>query len=370
MPRTVAREWRGPRARRILARMAYPKALPVGLRAGACYPVHVPPGTIIGAPTPAQPPRTRYSVCALDAAGEPQALDDGSPCRPPLPAAARFFWLAIPAHAAEHDAELPRGEAPSFEGAVAAAAERFPGALYAGDREASRWHSMQDPLVQLEIALSTRGRPDLAWVTRWSDGGAEPYHAAWRASRNVQMLLLHAWRCKSGGALVARLVTAGATVTIGRGGAGVQSDCDEAGLADLIRAHEPDDLPTLADVIGRHARAVDAPEEACACGPIDFEPLGEGLDAAVRARAEFDALRDEMIAGPRRQVARCRAAFDAAAGALAGTERAAMDAALGALERLFAVIETGDLDAMERAQAEVRAMIERYSTARGGHPAA
>jgi hypothetical protein len=43
--------------------------------------------------------------------------------------------------------------------------------------------SDRDPIVQLVWDLERDGRPSLAWVVRWSAGGAEPVAAAWSASR-------------------------------------------------------------------------------------------------------------------------------------------------------------------------------------------
>jgi hypothetical protein len=37
-----------------------------------------------------------------------------------------------------------------------------------------------DPLLELLTALEATGRPPLPWVVRWSAGGRDPLHEAWR----------------------------------------------------------------------------------------------------------------------------------------------------------------------------------------------
>ena len=40
----------------------------------------------------------------------------------------------------------------------------------------------EDPIADLVDSLEADGRPQLAWVVKWSARGSEPVHAAWNAS--------------------------------------------------------------------------------------------------------------------------------------------------------------------------------------------
>ena len=39
-----------------------------------------------------------------------------------------------------------------------------------------------DPITELFRSLTSTGKPTLAWVVRWSEGGHDPVAAAWRVS--------------------------------------------------------------------------------------------------------------------------------------------------------------------------------------------
>lgn len=45
-----------------------------------------------------------------------------------------------------------------------------------------------DPIAELVRDLRERGKPSLAWVTRWSADGRDPVQSAWKASKDIRAM--------------------------------------------------------------------------------------------------------------------------------------------------------------------------------------
>lgn len=216
----------------------------------------------------------RYSVCDVYVE-TPGAVDD----KP------RFFWVAIPEDPS-HEIVPVSGEADTFAEAVAAASAVYPGSYFAGSVQAADWLCRKDPLTELGHALSGHGKPPLWWVVKWSEGGREPFAAAWDASSDIDAMVKFAWTQPGGKRLIAAIIKAGGHVQLVANGAsvGLCTVDDRTALVKTIKSCGVV-LPTLAQVVEMHGRRgavlVEMAEDPTDEVPLETRSVRDRLEALV-----------------------------------------------------------------------------------------